>query len=285
MKGLSCNSNLLCEMPVVEAIDVLAEEGYQAVDVCMEIAPPFVPIPTPHMTPDDDSATRKRVRKRAEDAGIAFGAINAHTDISVRDPEIRKANTKFLQGSIEIAADLGADIVVTAAGGKACYGYEKWFFEWAEDTLRQVLPTADRLGITLAIEAGSPPGSTVYNLKTMQRLLQGEGLGNLRVLFDPAHYHMRGDDVTHVFETLGEQIVHMHAKDATGNPENLIFPPLGEGEINFDTLFGAMSARGYDGYIAMEYEAFAWGFERDPRTVLRKSKAFLDELVQKHWKE
>jgi len=54
-----------------------------------------------------------------------------------------------------------------------------------------------------------------------------------------------------------KQVVHMHAKDAASDPENIIFPPLGEGEINYDALIGTMAASGFDGYIAVEYEAFA----------------------------
>ena len=283
MKGISCNSNLLSDLPVEQAMDVLGEHGYAAIDICLEIAPPFVPVPTPHLSPEDGAAKRDRVRKRAEEAGIAIAALNAHTNLCARDPAERAANARFLEGSVQMAADLGAPIVVTAGGGKNAYGYEQWFFDWTVEVLRQVLPTAERLGIALAIEAGSPAGSLIYNLKTMQKLLGVEGLEGLRVLFDCAHYHMRGDEPVKVLTTLKDLVVHMHAKDAAGDPENIVFPPLGQGEVDFDGLLGAMARAGYDGYIAMEYEAFAWGFPKDCRKVLAESKAFLDALVAKHW--
>ena len=283
MKGISCNSNLLSDLPVEQAMDVLGEHGYAAIDICLEIAPPFVPVPTPHLSPEDGAAKRDRVRKRAEEAGIAIAALNAHTNLCARAPAERAANTRFLEGSVQMAADLGAPIVVTAGGGKNAYGYEQWFFDWTVEVLRQVLPTAERLGIALAIEAGSPAGSLIYNLKTMQKLLDTAGLEGLRALFDCAHYHMRGDSPVTAFNTLKDRIVHMHAKDAAGDPENIVFPPLGQGEVDFDGLLGAMARTGYDGYIAMEYEAFAWGFPKDHRKVLAESKAFLDPLVAKHW--
>ncbi len=283
MKGISCNSNLLSDLPVEQAMDVLGEHGYAAIDICLEIAPPFVPVPTPHLSPEDGAAKRDRVRKRAEEAGIAIAALNAHTNLCARDPAERAANARFLEGSVQMAADLGAPIVVTAGGGKNAYGYEQWFFDWTVEVLRQVLPTAERLGIALAIEAGSPAGSLIYNLKTMQKLLDTAGLEGLRALFDCAHYHMRGDSPVTAFNTLKDRIVHMHAKDAAGDPENIVFPPLGQGEVDFDGLLGAMARTGYDGYIAMEYEAFAWGFPKDYRKVLAESKAFLDALVAKHW--
>ena len=57
MKGLSCNSNVLSDLPVEDAIAVLSQYGYDAIDVCLELAPPFYPVPTPHMSPDAVSYT------------------------------------------------------------------------------------------------------------------------------------------------------------------------------------------------------------------------------------
>lgn len=283
MKGISCNSNFLSNMPVVQAIDVLAGEGYQAIDICMELAFPSVPVPTPHLVPSDDTATRNKVRRHAEQAGIAIAAMNAHTNICARDPEVRKANKQHLEGAVQMAADLGAPFVVTTGGNKDAYGYEQWYWDWTVELLGEVLPLAEKLGITLAIEAGSPSGCLIWNLELISKLLATKGLESIRVLFDPAHYHLRGDDPVQAVKTLGRQIVHVHAKDAAGNPENIVFPPLGEGEIDFDPLFKALANSGFDGYIAMEYEAFAWDFSKDQHKVLLESKAFLDGLVSKYW--
>ena len=283
VKGLSCNSNLLSDLPLERAIDALADAGYDAVDVCLELEPPFCPIPKPHMSPDDDTVKRDRVRRHAEQAGIAIAALNAHTNLCARDPAVRQANTEFIAGSLQLAADLGAPVVVTAGGGKDAYGYEQWFFDWLFDSLRQVLPIAERLGVSLAIEAGSPAGCLVHDIRTTKRLLEAEGLDSLRLLFDCAHFHVRGDSPVEAFETFRDLIVHMHAKDAAGDPENIIFPPYGEGQIDFDILLGSMATHGFDGYIAVEYEAFAWDFPQDHKQVLAREKAFLEPLIKKHW--
>ena len=136
----------------------------------------------------------------------------------------------------------------------------------------------------MAIEAGSPPGCLIYNIETMLKLLNYDGLDSVRVLFDPAHYFIRGDSPIDAFKVFSDQIVHMHAKDASGNAENIVFPPLGEGKIDFDALFDVMSSVGFDGYIAAEYEAFAWDFAKDHGQVLAKEKKFLDSYVAKYFK-
>ena len=58
-------------------------------------------------------------------------------------------------GAVQLAADLGASVVITGRGNDA-YGYEQWYWDWAVKMLRNVLPLADSLAITLAMEAGRP---------------------------------------------------------------------------------------------------------------------------------
>ena len=83
MKGLSCNSGLLHEYSVEQAMDILAEHGYQAIDISLELAPPFIPPPKPHMSSAADAGRRRAVRSYAQQAGIAGLVI----DGSVRDAE------------------------------------------------------------------------------------------------------------------------------------------------------------------------------------------------------
>lgn len=284
MRGISCNSNLLSHLPVEEAIDALAEFGYDGIDVCLELAPPFYPVPTPHMSPDDDAKKRDQVRKRAESAGMAITALNAHTNLSARDPDARQENVDFVAGSLQLAADLGCSLVVTGAGGKDAYGYEQWFFDWGIDSLQQLAPIAERLGITLAIECGSPLGCLVHGIESSHKVLSAEGLESIELLFDTGHFTIRGGPPVKAFETFKGRIAHVHVKDAVGDAENIAFPPFGEGEVDFDSIFATMAAAGYDGYIAVEYEAFAWDFPRDHKVVLPKEKAFLEPLIAKHWK-
>lgn len=123
------------------------------------------------------------------------------------------------------------------------------------------------------------PGRLVHNVSRMRKLLSYDGLEALGVLFDPGHYHVRGDSVVDAYRALSERVVHVHAKDARGNPEDFEFPPLGMGEIDFDALLGAMMAAEYSNYISVEYEAFAWGYGTDPRQILSESKLFLDRII------
>jgi sugar phosphate isomerase/epimerase len=279
MKGLSCNSGLLGSYNVFEAMDLLTEHGYQAIDISLEVAPPFLPMPPPHMTPKDDATYRTNVRRHAEKAGLAIAAVNAHTSLITGLDGDRNANLEFLLGSIQLAADVGAGVVVFGSGRKDLYGYEKQYWDRFITAARQLVPVAERLGVSLACEAASLPGVLLRNRETMQRFLNCAGLEAVRVLFDPAHYQVRGDRVVDTYLALKERVVHVHVKDARGSPEDFVFPPLGQGVVDFPALFAAMTSAGYDGYLSVEYEAMAWGYPDDPSEVLTSSKAFVDRIL------
>lgn len=281
MKGLSFNSGLLGMFSVEQAIEILAEHGYQAIDISLEVDPPFLPALPPHMVPQADANTRRRVRRCAEQAGVEIAALNAHTNPIHGAPEIRKANVQFVKESIELASDLGAKYVVTGAGVKNFYGRESQYWEWLVDGFRELVAEADHLGVTMAVEAGGAPGQLVHNTSRMLNLLSYDGLEALGLLFDPSAYQIRGESAVEAYKTLSQRVVHVHAKDGKGNPEDFEFPPLGMGDVDFEGLVGAMMAAGYDGYISVEFEAFAWGHDPDPRKVLAESKAFFDSIFSK----
>lgn len=279
MRGLGCNSMLLSMLPIEQAIDLLAELGYQAIDISLEVAPPFLPPPPPHMSPEVDASTRTRVRRCAEKAGVTIAALNAHTNLIDGVPEKRQTNREFVRCSLQLASDLGAPYVVVGGGRKQFYARESQYWDWLVTSLRELAAEANRLGVTLAVEAGSFPGSLVHNTRRMQKLLSYDGLQRVGVVFDPAHYHVRGDLVAEAYRALSRRVVHVHAKDARGSPEDFEFPPLGEGDIDFEGLITVMRAADYSGFLAVEYEAFAWGHGNDARRVLRESKAFLERVL------
>ena len=279
MKGLSCNSGLLHTYTVEESIDILARQGYQAIDISLELAPPFIPPPKPHMDSGADAARRRAVRNYARSAGIAIGALNAHTNVIHGEPAVRRQNTEFIRGALQLASDMEVPFVISGCGVKLFYGWESTYWEWCLEAMLDLAAEADRLGVMLLIEAASPYGSLVHSLSRLQRLLATPGLEGLGVLFDPAHYHVRGDHVLEAYQALGDRVKHMHAKDARGDSENFGFPPLGEGEIDFTGLISAMVRSGFSGYISIEYEAMAWGYPDNPLQVLEDGKAFVDAIL------
>ena len=275
IKGFSCNSGLLSEYEVTKAMDILVKNNYQGIEICLEPNPPFYPVPKPHMSGEDDSSYRKKVKKYAEDAGIKIPALNAHTNLIDGNPLSREVNFNFVKDALKLASDLEVNIVITGGGAKNLYGYEDSYWSILIDKLNKLLELANKLGVIIAIEAAGLPGNLIYNANGMKKLFNKIESKNLKVLFDPSHYFIRGDDILKTFNIFKDRIVHIHAKDAIGDYENFVFPPLGDGKINFKKLCALITDFKYDGFISVEYESFAWGYDLTPEQVLFNSKQFL----------
>lgn len=279
IKGLCCNSGLLSEFNVFKAMEILVENDYQGIEICLEPNPPFYPIPRPHMSSNDSTEFRKKVRKHAKEIGINIPALNAHTNLIDGIPNNRDKNFKFIQGAIELAADLEVNIIITGGGSKNLYGFEDNYWSVLIESLNILLEYSKKLGVFIAIEAAGLPGNLIYNIEGMKKLFSKIDSQNIKVLFDPSHYFIRGDDVVKAFETFKDNVVHIHAKDAKGNYENFVFPPLGEGDINFQLLVQSINNSNYTGYISIEYESFAWGYENNVNNVLFNSKQFINKYI------
>ena len=279
--GLSFNSTLLSKLSVQEAIRVAAEAGYEGIDIHAEVGgPPYLPLPQPHLTPKADASLRQEVRKCAEQVGIPIVALNAHNSLIDPRPEKRQANIDYIKGTLQLASDLGARYVVIGTGKKDFYGWESVYWDRFIQALRELLPVAESLGVTLAAEAASQPGVLIYGTSGVHRLLSYDGLGSLGLLFDSAHFHIRGEDVARAFATFSDRIVHIHLKDARGHHENFECPPLGMGDVDFKGLLSVVRKVGYQGFLSVEDESPGWGYEIEPRKALAGARAFVDGLFE-----
>ena len=278
--GLSFNSKLLSKLPVQEAIRVAAEAGYEGIDINAEVGGPYLPVPQPHLTPKADASLRQEVRKCAEQVGIPIVALNAHNSLIDPRPEKRQANIDYIKGTLQLASDLGARYVNIGAGKKEFCGWESVYWDRFIQALRELLPVAESLGVTIAAEAASQPGVLIYGTSGVHRLLSYDGLGSLGLLFDSAHFHIRGEDVARAFATFSDRIVHIHLKDARGHHENFECPPLGMGDVDFKGLLSAVREAGYQGFLSVEDESPGWGYEIEPRKALADARAFVHDLFE-----
>ncbi len=277
---LSCNSNLLADRPLTDAIRFLADAGYQGVDINAETAPPIFPAPCPHLQPDASTAERREVKRTSEQTGVALVSMNAHCSLVHPAGEKRQANVEFVREILALAAEIGCGYVVVGGGRKEFYGWDADYWGRLVQSLRELLEAAAGNGATLAVEAGSQPGALLFGTARVRKLFSTEGLETLRLVFDSAHFHIRGENVPGAFETLSGHVGHVHLKDARGHVEDYSCPPLGMGDVDFRGLARSMERTGYSGFCAVEHEAFAWGHPSEPGRVLADSRAFLESAFR-----
>ncbi len=277
MGGIGCLTSLFTDYSVERTLDVLVELGYDAIELnCDTDLPNF----SAHVTADTPPQRRDAIRQAIEDSGLFLSSLCVHHSLMEADPRQRAAALDLACRSIDLAVDLGTDIVHIASGMMTRGHGEQEHWPWMADAARRCVEYGREKGVRVAIEAGVFPGLLVWNTESVLKLLDLAGCADLYVNFDPSHYQPAGDDCVATFRRLRDRIIHVHAKDGAGKRDTFSFPALNDGDVDWAGLCQVMIDTDYRGVISVEYEAhfFASGYDKDPLGAARQSKAFLDDV-------
>jgi sugar phosphate isomerase/epimerase len=200
-------------------------------------------------------------------------------------PEVRgnpKARQEWAVNQLMMAAkasnNLGLDRHVTFSGALAWPYVYPWpqrpegLIENAFDELskrwKPILDHFDHNGVDLCYEIH--PGEDLHDGITFEMFL--EKVGNHKrcnMLYDPSHYVLQHlDYLTHI-DIYHEKIKMFHVKDAELNPSGKQgvyggyqswvnragrFRSLGDGQVDFKSIFSKLTSHGYDGWAVLEWE-------------------------------
>ncbi len=164
--------------------------------------------------------------------------------------------------AIEAAAEAGIGIVnvltgpnLWEEGAVARDDEDAWSI--ALGSLERITARGEESGVKIGFEPCW--GTLAHDAKTAQRVLDSVPVS---VTFDPSHFVMTGDPIPELILRWGERIEHFHLKDAFGRPgidgEDFIFCMLGEGNVPWPEVFGALDQIGYEGALSVEFEAYRY---------------------------
>lgn len=182
--------------------------------------------------------------------------------------------TAILRG-IETAVTLGAPYVQLYAGVGAGLSADEALWAASED-LRACTPAAASAGIELLIEnnldqRGEDPNAVNPSRRatSLAKLVQSGGNGVVGVTFDPANFHAVAEEpFPYAYEALDSLVKVVHLKDLTRvlpstlpTDERLLVDsicgpfrvvPLGCGALNLVSLFRALSADSFAGWLVLD---------------------------------
>lgn len=221
-------------------------------------------------SPENLSKTdRVELKKEVEDNNLVFSALCGDLGKGFGNKELNPQLIEKSKRIVELAKDLGTDIVTTHIGvvpvDKACDRYKIM-----QEACFELASFADSWDAHFAIETGP---ETAEVLKGFLDSLNSTGVA---VNLDPANFKMvTGDDPARAVYTLKDYIVHTHAKDGNrlhvGDPEiiyGVVHPvpqefkdiryfeevPLGTGSVDFVEYLNALDEIGYKGFLTIERE-------------------------------
>jgi sugar phosphate isomerase/epimerase len=275
------------DRPLGGALDAAVAAGCSAVEIESRAK-------SPHCHPGEllgDRHGRGRFAGLVAERGLAISALSCHGNPLHPDPHVAVAADRDFRDTVQLAAELGVETVVTFSGcpGESerslrpswvtCYWPpdfpETLAWQWDERVLPywdEAATFARRHGVRVAIEPH--PGFVVYNTASMLRLREaaGEAVG---VNFDPSHLFWQGMDPLACARALEGAIFHVHAKDTafertalalngvldpvpSNRPDerSWLFRSVGEGHPAswWRELAATLRAAGYDGALSIEHE-------------------------------
>lgn len=220
-----------------EAIKNSAEAGYGLIEI-PALDPKSIDI-------DHTKATLKEFGlKGACSLGLSFDA-----DINNENPDIvRKGEARLIE-ALNVVENLGGDYlggVIFSALGKYKLPPTTKARDNTVAALKRLAITARSKGITLGLEPVNRYESNLLNTgRQALDMIKDIGEPNVVVHLDIYHMNIEEQDLVSPVLEAGKQLGYVHIGASHRGP-------LGSGNIDFDSFFGALAKIGYKGTITFE---------------------------------
>jgi sugar phosphate isomerase/epimerase len=280
MIGLAFSTNAFKKNTLEEAIDAIADAGYTGVELMADV---------PHAHPDSMDAGRiAQIQKRIANRRLSVSNINAFTLFAKGDTyhptwieddaDRRDLRIEHTIQCVELAAKMSTGTVSLQPGGPLI-GSKTSRAEAGRrfaDGLRQVLPTAKKFNVILAIEP--EPGlfietSTEY-LEFKNEYFRAEPL--VKMNCDIGHLFCVGEDPAEVIRAMPEHVAHVHLEDIGKNCVHQHLAP-GKGAIDFAAVLAALDGVGYKGWVTVEL----YPYETTAANVAKNAFEYLKPLLKR----
>lgn len=235
---------------------------------------------------------RNELKREIESHNLVFSALCGDLGKGFGNKELNPLLIEKSKKIVELAKDLGTDIVTTHIGViPEDKNHER--YKIMQEACFELSKFADSMDAHFAIETG-PERAIV--LKEFLDDLNSKGVA---VNLDPANFKMvTGDDPVQAVYTLKDYIVHTHAKDGNriniGNPEFIykaVHPvpqgfndiqyfeevPLGTGSVDFPNYLKALENIGYKGFLTIEREV-----GNNPEADIKTAYEFLQKTIREN---
>jgi myo-inositol catabolism protein IolH len=271
---------------VWELPDVVASLGYS----WMELSPKSDFIPFFKHPRVDDAGVRK-LKKVAADAGVGIASLLPVLRWSGPGEDERQAAVRAWRRTIQIAVDLGVDTLNTEFNGRpeAAEHAEAQFLR----SLDELLPVFEREGLALVLEPH--PDDFVEDGLDAVGLVRGLNRDWIGFLYCTPHAFHQVHDAATVIAAAGEKVRYVHLADAfdhtashglryitnpPGNPVRVHqHMEMGRGEVDYDAVFAALAAVGFDGVVS----SCVFGFEEDARGISERQRDKAAALIDTHF--
>ncbi len=230
------------DMPIVPALEEIASTGYEGIDISG----------THGKSVDPGSVTRELrhlTRKTADRLGLKIEAIITHAPLA---DSLYTDTPLNLNGSVDLAADVGAPLVVFHMGGpKDDTSAQLDAWKRVVVFLKTAVDYAESKGVKLAVD-GVWKDWLVERPDSFIELHDEIGSRSFGVNFDPCYLMLLGHDPAEVARLWKDRILHAHLKDHIGNIPDWEHRIPGQGVVDYSSVVEALDKIGFEEAISIE---------------------------------
>jgi len=145
---------------------------------------------------------------------------------------------------------------------------------WVASALQSAAPTAERAGVTIALETHDA-FSSAWRTPAVLDAVDSTHIG---AIWDSHHPYRVGETPEQVLAALGSRLVHVHVKDARrkapgSNDWQLVL--MGDGEVPVREQLQLLAQKRYAGWVCVEWEKKWHPDLPDPEIALPQHMAWL----------
>jgi sugar phosphate isomerase/epimerase len=200
---------------------------------------------------DPKSVTAERRRLICDTARqhkLPIEAVITHAELT---PSLVTDAPLDLNGSVDLAADLGCPLVTFHMGGPVEGLPEKQLWLKTVASLRSAADYGASKHVALAVD-GIWPKWIVDSPDALARLFDDVAADSLGVNFDPSYLTLMGVDPAAFARRFALRIRHAHLKDHVGKYPTWEHRIPGKGDMNYVRVFAALAEAKFGGAAAVE---------------------------------
>ena len=275
---LGYNTNGLAHHDPFDAIELLAEIGYESVALTIDHLT-LTPFGNTYLATRQaellDKALADAKMRNVIETGARF-LLNPRYkhEPTLISPDVkgRDLRYEFLRHCIDTAQTLKSDCVSLWSGRLLDDVPLERGMDRLVASLGPVLDYAAERDVVLGFEP--EPGMLIDTMERFDELKERVDAPHFKLTLDIGHLHCQGETpIADYIRKYGEQIVNIHLEDMKAAVHEHL--PFGEGEINFPPVFQALRDINYQGAIHVELSRHS----HDGPNMAKRSYEFLKPLV------
>ena len=162
--------------------------------------------------------------------------------------ENAKLHTEKFKKIVSFAKILGADKI-------RCFDFfkdENITKHMIKDAYSDILKICEKEGVTVVVE--SEPSTNSCSCQAVAQLVEYIGHPNLKALYDPGNNIYSTTEIPYPdgYEYLKKHLCHIHIKDAVIKDGKAYGARVGEGLVDYNSLFSRLKKDGYTGDVMLE---------------------------------